>query len=71
MENFPWTRLPGAAPPAAPKAEIALPLPVEPGAVRAVLGDGSYGGPYARTDDEMLRIWAVGVDETRGRIQNL
>jgi creatinine amidohydrolase len=69
MENFPWTRL--GAVRAGTKPEIALPLPDDPAAVRAALGDGSYGGPYEHADAEMLRIWAVGVDETRSRIQSL
>jgi creatinine amidohydrolase len=71
MENFPWTRLPGLQLPPAAKPEIELPLPHDPAAVRAVLGDGSYGGAYAHADDDMLRIWAVGVAETRDRIQKL
>lgn len=71
MESFPWTRLAGVVPPPEAKAAVELPLPDEPAAVRAALGDGSYGGPYVHADDEMLRIWAVGVAETRDRIENL
>jgi creatinine amidohydrolase len=71
MENFPWTRLPGVALPAVSKPEIGLPLPDDPAAVRAELGDGSYGGPYAHADEEMLEIWRIGVAETRSCIQNL
>ena len=40
-------------------------------AVRLVLGDGSFGGAYARSDEDMLAVWAVGVDETRERIEAL
>jgi creatinine amidohydrolase len=70
MENFPWTRLPGVALPSGAKPEVAR-ASDDPAEVRAALGDGSYGGPYAHSDDDMLRIWAIGVEETRERIQNL
>jgi creatinine amidohydrolase len=70
MENFPWTRLAGVVMPAQPKPD-APELPDEPAAVRAVLGDGSYGGAYARDDADMLRVWSVGVAETRERIDAL
>jgi creatinine amidohydrolase len=70
MENFPWTRLPGIELPLDAKPEVGT-LPDDPAAVRGALGDGSYGGPYARSDDDMLAVWAVGVAETRGRIEAL
>lgn len=67
MENFPWTRLPGGAAPAAAKPAVDLNrlrvLP--PDAARACLGDGSFGGRYQRTDAEMLAVWQAGVAETR------
>ena len=47
------------------------PLPDDPAAVRGVLGDGSYGGAYARSDEDVLAVWAVGVAETRERIESL
>ena len=31
----------------------------------AYLGDGNFGGRYARPDDDMLALWAVAVEETR------
>jgi creatinine amidohydrolase len=70
MENFPWTRLAGILLPEEAKPEIPG-LPDEPAAVRAVLGDGSYGGTYVRSDDDMLRVWSAGVEETRERIESL
>jgi creatinine amidohydrolase len=70
LENFPWTRLPGVELPVSPKAEVG-PLPDDPAAVRDALGDGSYGGAYARSDADMLAVWAVGVAETRERIETL
>ena len=66
-ENFPWTRL----------AEIIVPAGQKPlidrtgrprlvgEKMRSVYGDGNYGGYYQRTDDEMLSIWEVAVQETR------
>jgi len=53
-ENFPWTRLEGVELPAEPKEPVSLPLPLEPGAARRVAGDGSFGGRYARPDDEEI-----------------
>lgn len=34
-------------------------------AVRELLGDGNYGGYYARSDEEMAAIWGVALAETR------
>jgi creatinine amidohydrolase len=70
MENFPWTRLVGIVLPEETKPDVGE-LPDDAAEVRAVLGDGSYGGGYARRDDEMLRVWAIGVEETRERIEGL
>lgn len=65
MDNFPWNRV-------APSPETAKPMidaqqlrgrsPVE---VREVLGDGNFGGVYARPDDVMIPIWVEAVEETR------
>jgi creatinine amidohydrolase len=33
--------------------------------VRKLIGDGSFGGLYRRSDDEMQRIWEAGVTEVR------
>ncbi len=67
MENFPWTRLPGIALPADPKppADLAHLRLLPPAALRIYLADGNYGGLYQRSDDEMLAIWQVAVEETR------
>jgi creatinine amidohydrolase len=70
MENFPWTRLAGVEVPRGPKPEVGQ-LPDDPAAVRGVLGDGSYGGLYSKDDAEMVRLWTVGVEETRRRIEDL
>jgi creatinine amidohydrolase len=67
MENFPWTRLPGVAMPAAqrPMVDLARVRVLDPAALRAYLGDGNYGGLYQRPDDDMLALWQVAVEETR------
>ena len=70
MENFPWTRLPDVPLPPGAKPEVGA-LPDDAAAVRVALGDGSYGGAYARPDEDMLAVWQVGVAETRERIEAL
>ena len=70
MENFPWTRLAGVVLPEGKKA----PAPrtaEDPAEVRAELGDGSYGGYWQRPDDEVLRVWRAGVEETREALERL
>ena len=32
---------------------------------REYIGDGNYGGYYQRSDDDMLEIWRIAVEETR------
>ena len=67
MEGFAWTRVPGASPPAGRKAPVDLSdrASLTPGAFRERIGDGSFGGYYERPDEELERIWAIGVEETR------
>ncbi|HET9780169.1 MAG TPA: creatininase family protein [Candidatus Dormibacteraeota bacterium] len=64
MENFPWTRLPGVALP----NEHKPPTPrtsEDPTEVRKTAGDGSFGGWYSRPDEDVMRVWRTGVEETR------
>jgi creatinine amidohydrolase len=71
LENFPWTRLPNIAMPAAPKPMIdtdRLRLS-NPEQARRLIGDGNFGGHYRRSDEEMLDLWSVAVAETRELIQ--
>jgi creatinine amidohydrolase len=70
MENFPWTRLEGVTQPPGTKARQDIgPLRSEgAAAVRELLGDGSLGGYYERPDEDVLRVWAAGVEETRERL---
>jgi creatinine amidohydrolase len=67
MENFPWTRLPGVEMPATqrPMVDLARVRALDPVALRQYIGDGNYGGRYQRSDDEMLALWQVAVEETR------
>ena len=69
MENFPWTRLPGVELP--PKAKPVTETSVhDPAEFRRLMGDGSFGGAYAHSDEEMLRVWRVGVEEVRELLES-
>ena len=67
MENFPWTRLPGVQLPdeQKPGIDVDYMRVLSPAAVRDYLGDGNFCGYYQRSDDDMLALWAVAVEETR------
>ncbi len=71
LENFPWTRLAGAAAPAGakPVPDLALMRASSPDDVRTILGDGSFGGEYAKPDDIMLELWRAGVEEVREALE--
>jgi len=71
MENFPWTRPPGATMPktAKPLIDFAHYKTLDPAGVRAYLGDGSFGGLYQRPDDDAYAIWRAGVEETRAQLE--
>ena len=71
MENFPWTRLAHASAPEGRKTSIDLNLmrACPPKEARAYLGDGSFGGPWQRADDEMQALWASGVAEVRAALE--
>ncbi len=70
MENFPWTRLGNVAMPATkkPMLEMSKFLQVDPKRKKELLGDGNYGGLYQRSDEDMLSIWNIAVEETRAVI---
>jgi creatinine amidohydrolase len=72
MENFPWTRLEDVTLPDEPKPKVDLGAleAAGPAEVRRGLGDGSYGGLYARPDEDVLRIWHAGVEEVRDLLDN-
>jgi creatinine amidohydrolase len=71
MENFPWTRLANVEVPTEqkPMRDTSYLRQLDPAALRAYLGDGNYGGRYQRSDDEMMKIWQAGVEETRELIR--
>ena len=70
METFPWTRVAGVEPPGGHKNPVDLTersgISLE--RIRETLGDGSFGGDYARTDAEMAGVWETAVHETRARL---
>jgi creatinine amidohydrolase len=42
---------------------------ITPAEVRDRLGDGNFGGEYAKPDEQMLAIWRAGVAEAREAIE--
>jgi creatinine amidohydrolase len=38
---------------------------LDPTSLRDYLKEGNYGGLYQRDDEEMMKIWRTGVEETR------
>ena len=71
MENFPWSRV--AAVPREPKpmADMDQLRALSPPRLKERLGDGNYGGAYQKSDEEVLRIWQIGVEETRAVIAGI
>ena len=67
MENFPWTRLVKIDMPKEQKPMIDLDhmRQLDPKSLRAYLKDGNWGGLYQRDDAEMMKVWQIGVEETR------
>ena len=67
MENFPWTRLANVIMPdqQKPMSDLDHLRQLDPQSVREYLKDGNYGGRYQREDEEMMKIWRAGVEETR------
>jgi creatinine amidohydrolase len=70
MENFPWTRLPNVSVPdqQKPMSDLMYLRQLGPRSLRDYLKDGNYGGYYQRQDEEMMKIWRTGVEETRERL---
>jgi creatinine amidohydrolase len=71
MENFPWTRLSDVAMPSVqkPMSDLARIRLLDPRALREYLVDGNFGGHYQRSDEEMLALWQVAVEETRALLE--
>ncbi len=71
LENFPWTRLEDVELPDRQKEPIerdlmAMKNPVE---IRNYLGDGNFAGVYQKSDEDMLALWEVAVDEVQAAIE--
>lgn len=71
MENFAWTRLADVKLPEGQKPMIDLACMRLMGAagVRKYVGDGNYGGVYQKPDEQMTRMWRMGVEETREALE--
>ena len=67
MENFEWTRLnkPDQPETQKPLIDFSIFKNSTPEKVRQELGDGSFGGFYQRSDEEMEKVWETAVKETR------
>ncbi len=70
MENFPWTRLAGVVVPDGHKPSTPR-TSDDPREVRLRIEDGSFGGWWQRPDEDVLRLWRAGVEETREALRNL
>ena len=71
-ENFAWTQLEGVSVPAEAKPPLdddAL-QESDPRAFRELAGDGSFGGPYERPEEDLDRVWQSAVLEARDRLEN-
>ena len=68
-ENFTFNRV--AECPTTDKSPVNLGYMDEGQSVRAVLGDGSFGGPYQIGDDLMNQLFMLVVDEVAGLVRAL
>ena len=71
FENYPWTRLPHSPAPTGRKPQVNMDLlrASNPASARALLEDGSFGGPWQLDDVVMDRLWQAGVAETRAALE--
>jgi creatinine amidohydrolase len=72
MENFPWTRLEKIKMPSEQKPEVDMNhlRQLDPKALRNYLKDGNWGGVYERSDEDMMKIWRMAVEETLELLNN-
>jgi len=72
FENFPWTRLEGIELPSERKPDLdqAAYQVAGPAGVRELLGDGVFQGTYELPDEQVARVWEVGVQEVRELLEN-
>ena len=73
MENFPWTRIEGVRQPneRKPLVDFDRLRRLDPAGTRALLGEGNFGGWFERPDEEVLSVWSVAVEETRGLLESV
>jgi creatinine amidohydrolase len=73
MENFPWTRLANVTIPREqkPMTDLEYLRRLNARSLRDYLKDGNYGGYYQREDEEVMKIWRVGVAETREQLETI
>jgi creatinine amidohydrolase len=69
VENFPFTRV--AEVPSEPKPHVNIDLIGERYAVRELLGDGGFGGPYQIDDAQIQELFDAVVNETVLLVQQL
>lgn len=70
MENFPWTRLPSTpADGVKDMTDTDRMKTLAPFEVRTQIEDGNFGGRTQRSDNEMLAIWSIAVQETRDLLE--
>jgi creatinine amidohydrolase len=71
LENFPWTRVAGAELPAgsAPVLPREMVNNLTPQEVKKLAPDGSFGGAYQRSDEDMQAVWDAGVAEVRDLLE--
>jgi creatinine amidohydrolase len=72
MENFPWTRLANVTMPSEQKSmsDLECLRQLSARSLRDYLKDGNYGGYYQREDEEMMKLWQAGVEETRQLLED-
>ena len=72
MENFPWTRLANVTMPSEQKSmsDLEYLRQLNARSLRDYLKDGNYGGYYQREDEDMMKIWQAGVEETRQLLED-
>ena len=71
MESFPWNRVSEAPDGQKPMVDLETLRSLPPVRVRELIGDGNYGGAYQKQDEQMLRLWQTGVEETREAISRI
>lgn len=71
MEAHAGARVAGVTPPEGRKSPVdyARYAVLPPDAARELAGDGNFGGAYQRPDEDVLAMWRIAVEETRGLIE--